>query len=160
MLAINSVERKCNLTLWPYMEMLWIFTPQRGWVVLLQTPSRWIVTPLYFGDINCNFKTSLPYKNCRFYGVFHRNFMLCEQRIINDWTNFLRLFRIGVWHGIYIYEVSEGRYEKDALSWHLNFLSFWKIEFIGEDFSIKVAALRGPQRLFDVWCGKTNVNIF
>lgn len=149
MLAMNSVERKCNLTLWPYMEMLWIFTPQR-WVVLVQTPSRWIVTPLYFGDINCNFKTSLPYKNCRFYGVFHRNFMLCEQRIINDWTNFLRLFRIGVWHGICIYEVSEGRYEKDALSWHLNFLSFWKIEFMGEDFAIKVAALRGPQS--SLWC--------
>ena len=153
MLAMNGVERKCNLTLWHYMEMLWIFTPhspQRGWVVLLQTPSRWIVTRLYFGDINCNFKTSLPYKNCRFYGVFHRNFMLCEQRIINDWKNFLRLFRIGVWHGICIYEVSEGRYEKDALSWHLNILSFWKIEFMGEDFSIKVAALRGPQS--SLWC--------
>lgn len=150
MLAMNGVERKCNLTLWPYMEMLWIFTPERGWVVLLQTPSRWIVTRLYFGDINCNFKTSLPYKNCRFYGVFHRNFMLCEQRIINNWTNFLRLFRIGVWHGIFIYGVSEGRYEKDPLSWHLNFLSFWKIEFMGEDFSIKVAALRGPQS--SLWC--------
>lgn len=159
MLAMNGVERKCNLTLWPYMEMLWIFTPQRGWMVLLQTPSRWILTGLYFGDINCNFKTSLPYKNCRFYGVFHRNLMLCERRIINHWTNFLRHFGIGVWHGIYIYEVSEGLYEKDALSWQINCLSFWKIG-LGEDFSIKVAALRGPLSSFCCWCGKTNVNIF